>query len=48
MKASQVIFLGEKESFIIRVLAKKVEEAGYTCEYVPLKIDAINDKWKEM
>ena len=47
MKASEVIFLGEKESFIIRVLAKKVEEAGYTCEYVPLKINAINDKWKD-
>lgn len=40
--ANQMTFTGEKESFIARVLIKKVNDAGVNCEYVPFKINDIN------
>ena len=42
MTKSRVIFTGEKESFIARVLIKKIRESGGECEFVPWRIDDIN------
>ncbi len=42
MSDGRMIFIGEKESFISRVLLKKVQEAGAGCDFVPWTIDAIN------
>lgn len=38
-----MIFVGEKETFIARVLIKKVQDAGIDCSFVPNRIDLIND-----
>ena len=37
-----MIFIGEKESFIIRVLVKKVKDAGVNCDFVPWTVNGIN------
>lgn len=42
MSESNMIFTGEKESFISRVLVKKVNEAGIKCVFVPWDINSIN------
>ncbi|MCR5251549.1 MAG: response regulator [Lachnospiraceae bacterium] len=39
-----MIVIGEKESFIARVLIKKVQDAGVDCEFVPGTINNINSK----
>ena len=39
---NKVIFIGEKESFISRVLVKKVQDAGVDCSFVHWSIDEIN------
>ncbi len=36
-----MIFTGEKESFIIRVLINKIEGAGIDCSFVPFRINDI-------
>ena len=38
----QMLFTGEKESFITRVLIKKVQEAGIDCRFVPCTVNDIN------
>ena len=45
--AKRMLFIGEKESFIARVLIKKVLDAGMDCEFVSWDIDNINDAWKD-
>lgn len=42
MDKNHIIITGEKESFLIRVLVKKIEDAGIPCRYVGYTIDAIN------
>ena len=42
MTDKRMIVLGEKESFIARVLIKKVQEAGTKCDFVPCTIDDIS------
>ena len=39
--------LGEKETFVIRILMKKMGDAGIGSEFVPLSVNDINTKWKE-
>jgi CheY-like chemotaxis protein len=39
-----MIVIGEKESFIVRVLISKAKDAGLNCEYVPCTINAIDKK----
>ena len=39
---NKVIFIGEKESFISRVLVKKVQDAGVDCSFFHWSIDEIN------
>ncbi|MBR6328500.1 MAG: response regulator [Lachnospiraceae bacterium] len=38
----QVILLGEKETFIARVLVKKASDSGTPCKFVPFTINDIN------
>lgn len=42
MAGKCMIFLGEKETFITRVLMKKVQDTENECRYVPCKINDIN------
>ncbi|MCR5398693.1 MAG: response regulator [Lachnospiraceae bacterium] len=42
MAENKMIFVGEKELFISRVLVKKVQDAGGECSFVPWTIDDIN------
>ncbi|MCR4654828.1 MAG: response regulator [Lachnospiraceae bacterium] len=46
MSENHVMMLGEKESFLIRVLMKKLSEAEIQSEFVPLNVDSINAKWE--
>ncbi len=39
-----MIVVAEKESFLVRVLIGKAQDAGVNCEYVPANVDAINAK----
>ena len=44
MTDNRMIVIGEKESFIVRVLVKKAGDVGAKCEFVPCTIDDINSK----
>ena len=46
MVKNRMKILGPKESFIIRVLMKKVTDAGCECGYLPLTVDDINESLK--
>jgi len=43
-----MIFIGEKESFIVRVLLKKIQDTGVECRFVPWSIDDINSNVNDM
>ncbi|MBR4724497.1 MAG: response regulator [Lachnospiraceae bacterium] len=45
MSVRRIIFTAEKESFIVRVLMKKIQDTGLDCVFVPYKIDNIFDAW---
>ncbi len=42
MSLNRMVILGPKESFIIRVLMKKVRDSRCECDYLPLDVDSIN------
>ena len=42
---NKMLFVGEKESFIARVLIKKVIDAGVDCQFVTGSVDAISTAW---
>ncbi|MBO7096343.1 MAG: hypothetical protein J6V94_05230, partial [Lachnospiraceae bacterium] len=42
MSRSNMILTGEKESFIVRVLLKKLKDANVECSFVPFDINSIN------
>ncbi len=42
MNRSNLILTGEKESFIVRVLLKKLKDAKVECSFVPFDINSIN------
>lgn len=42
MADNRIIFIGEKESFITRVLIKKVREAGGECDFIHWSVNEIN------
>ena len=42
MTTNRMVITGEKESFMVRVLAKKVQEAGVQCEFIPCTINKLN------
>ena len=43
----RVLFTGEKESFLVRVLIKKLNDAGLVCEFVHWGVNEINSKWND-
>ena len=43
--ASKMLMIGEKESFLMRVLLGKVSGLRVDCGYVPYKVNEINEKW---
>ncbi len=45
MQEGKIRILGEKETFLIRILAKKMNDAGIACEFVPWSVDEINTRW---
>ncbi len=47
MANNRIIFTGEKESYIVRVLIGKVQAAGVDCEFIPCTVDDINARWDE-
>ena len=43
----RVLFTGEKESFLVRVLLKKLHDAGLVCEFAHWGVNEINSKWND-
>ena len=41
----RVLLIGEKETFLIRVLLKKIQDSGLDCQFVNWNINAINYAW---
>ncbi len=48
MAANKMIVIGEKESFIVRVLIQKSQGAGCDTEFVHLSVDGINAKIQDV
>ncbi len=46
MADKRMIFIAEKESFLVRVLVKKTQDIGTMCVFVPNDINEINKVWK--
>ena len=46
MPKSRVMMIGKKESFITRVLLKKLTDLGLNCEFVHWIVNEINAKWE--
>lgn len=44
---NRVLFTGEKESFLVRVLIRKLNDAGLVCEFVHWGVNEINSKWND-
>ena len=44
--AKNIMIIGAKESFFIRVLAKKLTSEGFNAFYTPAAVNAINAKWE--
>ncbi len=42
MADNRMVFIGEKESFVLRVLKEKVQKEGVECIFVPWYVDDIN------
>lgn len=38
----KIVFTAPKETFIVRVLSGKAQDAGFTCEFVPFHINELN------
>ena len=47
MIRSKMIFTAEKESFIVRVLMKKVKDAGVNCIFVPCDVNSISAEMED-
>ena len=46
--SKKIIMTGEKESFLIRVLSKKITDNQIDCEFVPWRVNDLNDKWQDV
>ncbi|MCR5324662.1 MAG: response regulator [Lachnospiraceae bacterium] len=46
MSIRRMIFTAEKESFIVRVLMKKIQDAGTDCFFVPFNVDDVFAAWE--
>ena len=47
MPSNRIMIAGEKESFLVRVLLKKLQDAGLVCEFAYWGVNEINSKWNE-
>ena len=47
MQKNRVLITGEKDSFLIRVLVKKIQDSGMDCEFIPWNINDVNSKWED-
>lgn len=45
MSGKRVLLVGEKETFLIRVLLKKIQDSGIECKFVNWNINDINSSW---
>lgn len=48
MSKNRMIIIGEKETFIIRVLKNKIQDAGVDCDFVPCSVNDINSSISDM
>ncbi|MCR5486128.1 MAG: response regulator [Lachnospiraceae bacterium] len=46
MAENRIMVIGEKETFLIRILIKKIKDAGLDCEYVKGDVNSINARWE--
>ncbi|MBE5871598.1 MAG: response regulator [Lachnospiraceae bacterium] len=46
MKKNRIMVIGEKESFLIRVLLKKLNDTGTESAFTPMDVDKINALWE--
>ena len=46
MSDSRILLLGEKETYLIRILLKKTKDAGLDCVFVKWDINEIISKWE--
>ncbi|MCR4897072.1 MAG: response regulator [Lachnospiraceae bacterium] len=46
MSNNRIMVIGEKETFLIRVLLKKLNDAGIENVFVPWDVDHINSNWE--
>ena len=44
---NRIIFVAEKETFLVRAILKKIRDEDITCVYVPCSVDEINKNWDE-
>ena len=44
MTTNRMLITGEKETFMVRVLTKKVQEVGVQCDFVPCTINKLNQE----
>ena len=47
-KNNRIMVIGQKETFLIRVLVKKINEAGMKAFFTPTDVNAINKEWENM
>ena len=47
MEAKTVLIIAEKEALLVRVLLKKLKEAGVDAIFAPLKVNAIHAEWEK-
>lgn len=45
MSDNRIMVIGEKETFLVRVLVKKILDAGIDSFFCPWSVDEINSKW---
>lgn len=45
---NRIMVIGQKETFLIRVLIKKINEAGMKAFFVPTDVNALNKEWENM
>ncbi|MBO7401505.1 MAG: response regulator [Lachnospiraceae bacterium] len=43
----RIMMTGAKQTFLTRVLEKKLQDAGFDCEFVNWDVDDINSNWKD-
>ncbi len=47
MNTTHIMVIGEKETFLVRVVLNKLKDAGYTPVFVPYEVNAINREWEK-